>query len=163
MVPLTETQRQFAADNHDLIYAFLHKKGLSASEYYDVAALGFLQAVQRYLTQPWLKRYAFPTIAWRAMGRSIAMDCRAEIRRKNAERQYLERRQPRSLDIREETEARLILHEAFSSATPEQYRLAGLRAQGYSVKEAAQIQGIQVKQAHRLLEELRKVCGHLHI
>ena len=163
LAPLTVAQQLFAAEHHDLIYAFLHRKGVNVNEYYDIAAMGFLHAVQRYLTQPWLRRYAFPTIAWRAMGQSLAMDCRAEIRRKKAERLYLECCQTHLPDIREEAESRLILHDALSMASPEQYRLAGLRAQGYNVKEAAKMQGIQVKQAHRILAELRNICMHLYI
>lgn len=97
------------------------------------------------------------------MGRDVAADRRAEIRRKNAERQYLDGSRVWSPDIREEAESRLILHKAYSVASPEQYRTANLRAQGYSFKETAQMQGIQVKQARRLLEELRKICTHLYI
>ncbi len=77
------------------------------------------------------------------MGRDVAADRRAEIRRKNAERQYLDGSRVWSPDIREEAESRLILHKAFSVASPEQYRTANLRAQGYSFKETAQMQGIQ--------------------
>ena len=45
---MTEEQRQFAADRHNLIYAFLHEKGWAPGEYYDIAAFGFLRAVMRY-------------------------------------------------------------------------------------------------------------------
>lgn len=57
----------------------MSRGGLPAGEYYDVAALGFLHAVQRYLTQPWLRKYSFPTIAWQAMGREVAKDYRMII------------------------------------------------------------------------------------
>lgn len=97
------------------------------------------------------------------MSRDIAMDCRTEMRRKYAERQYLDCCRTWSPDIREEAESRLILHESFSSASHEQYQLARRRAQGYNVKEAAHMEGIPVKQARKLLEELRKVCVHLNI
>lgn len=157
LVPLTQVQQQFAAENHDLIYAFLNRGGLPVSEYYDVAALGFLHAVQRYLTQPWLKKYAFPTIAWQAMGREIAKDYRAEARRRNAERLYLDTCRARPPTIHEEAEAKLILHETFARSSPEQFQLARLRAQGYTVKEAALSQGIQLKRAYQLLGELRQL------
>ena len=60
---LSPEQRQFAAEQHNLIYAYLKEKGLYHEEYYDIAALGYLQAVKRYLTQPALRQYAFSTIA----------------------------------------------------------------------------------------------------
>ena len=42
---MTEEQRRYAAENHDLIYRFLREKGWSVDEYYDVAAFGYLTAV----------------------------------------------------------------------------------------------------------------------
>lgn len=47
---LSLEQRQFAAEQHNLIYAYLNEKGLYHEEYYDIAAFGYLQAVKRYLT-----------------------------------------------------------------------------------------------------------------
>ena len=68
---MTERQRRFAAKNHNLIYRYLHEKGWEVSEYYDIAAFGYLRAVRRYLTEPGLSIYAFSSIAWRAMAQSI--------------------------------------------------------------------------------------------
>ncbi len=50
-VPLTEAQRRFAAQYHALIYGFLLEKKLEIREYYDIAAIGYLHAVQRYFTE----------------------------------------------------------------------------------------------------------------
>ena len=44
---LTEPQRQFAEEHHALIYQFLLDRRLDICEYYDIAALGYLRAVQR--------------------------------------------------------------------------------------------------------------------
>lgn len=63
---MTERQRRFAAKNHNLIYRYLHEKGWEVSEYYDIAAFGYLRAVRRYLTEPGLSIYAFSSIAWQA-------------------------------------------------------------------------------------------------
>ena len=54
---LTEPQRQFAEEHHALIYQFLLDRRLDICEYYDIAALGYLRAVQRYLTRPALSQY----------------------------------------------------------------------------------------------------------
>ena len=67
MKELTEKQRDFAERNHGLVYSFLHSRNLPEDEFYDVAVFGFLRAVQRYTEEPKLKRYAFSTIAFRAM------------------------------------------------------------------------------------------------
>lgn len=86
---MKERQRRFAAKNHNLIYRYLHEKGWEVSEYYDIAAFGYLRAVRRYLTEPGLSIYAFSSIAWQAMTQSIASFLRAEARRKDAERRYI--------------------------------------------------------------------------
>lgn len=70
-VPLTEAQRRFAAQYHALIYGFLLEKKLEIREYYDIAAIGYLHAVQRYFTEKSLHRYRFSTIAWRSMNSSL--------------------------------------------------------------------------------------------
>ena len=155
LTPITEDHRQFAELHHGLVYAFLRETGHISNEYYDAAALGFLQAVQRYLTQPWLRRYAFPTVAWRAMGRGVATEHRTEERRRNAEQRYLDDPGGRPPNLREELETRLIFHDLIAEASEEQHRLALLRLQGCSMAEAAQAQGMGVKRARRLLKDLR--------
>ncbi len=163
LAPLTEEQRQFAEQHHGLIYAFLRETGHSAAEYYDAAALGFLQAVQRYLTQPWLRRYAFPTVAWKAMGRGVSTEHRTQERRWNAERRYLDDPWARQSNFHEELESQLIFHDLMAGASEEQHQLALMRLRGCSIAEAARSQGMGVKKARRLLNELREIFVHLYI
>lgn len=162
LAPLTEEQRRFAEQHHGLVYAFLKETSHSAVEYYDAAALGFLQAVQRYLTQPWLRRYAFPTVAWRAMGRGVSTEHRTEERRRNAERRYLDDPRARQPNLYEELETQLIFHDLMTGASEEQHRLALMRLRGCSMAEAARAQGIGVKRARRLLKELHSDYVLLH-
>lgn len=128
---MTEEQRQFAAERHNLIYAFLHEKGWAPSEYYDIAALGYLRAVIRYLPQPHLQRYAFSTIAWWAMTQSISTYHRAEVRRLDSERKYRCTSHSPPLDPYEELEANLLLHDLAAMTSEKQYNLAAMRLQGY--------------------------------
>ena len=114
---LTLDQRQFAAEQHNLIYAYLNEKGLYHEEYYDIAAFGYLQAVKRYLSQPALRQYAFSTIAWRAMRQSIAAFHRSEERRKAAERAFAES-QPVATDAWDALEGSLILHDLGGNLQP---------------------------------------------
>ncbi len=159
---LDHAQRQFAAERHGLIFAFLHNNGWDAGEYYDIAALGFLRAVRRYLTEPDLAQYAFSTVAWRSMGQSIAAFHRAEARRRAAERRYLETKPSVAPDLLVELEAGLILHDLASVSSEEQYRLANLRLQGYSVAEIARTYQISPKRVRRLLKELYRVYLKLY-
>lgn len=68
---LTDEQRKFAEENHDLVYAFLKENGLDKSKYYDVVIFGFLCAVQEYYENPVLQQYKFATIAWKKMKREV--------------------------------------------------------------------------------------------
>ena len=159
---MTEEQRQFAADRHNLIYAFLHEKGWAPGEYYDIAALGFLRAVMRYLSEPGLRQYAFSTVAWRAMGQSITSYHRTEARRLESEQRYLQTVQPHNADPYEELEANLILHDLVTMTSEEQYRLASMRLQGYSIAETARSQGMSPKRVRKLLREMYQVYLKLY-
>ena len=122
--------------------------------------MGYLSAVRRYLTQPKLRRYAFSTIAWKSMERSIAAFQRAEAQRMQAEHRYLET-MPRK-DPMEELEARLFLHDLASVASRPQYELAALRLQGCSIAEAARQSDMTPKRVRRLLKELYRVYFQLY-
>lgn len=112
--------------------------------------------MQRYLTQPRLKRYAFSTIAWQSMARSVAAERRAEECRRQAEQRYLAAVPVRPPSLDTGAEEHLLLRDLMAGASQEQHRLALLRLRGCTLKEAAQIQGMGVKRARRLLEELRR-------
>ena len=71
--PLTENERKFASDNHNLIYAYLHKYGYDIETYYNIAVFGYLEAVQEYLRDAELQgKYIFPIIAFRRMRSAIS-------------------------------------------------------------------------------------------
>lgn len=159
---LTDEQRQFAAENHGLIYRYLHERGWTVGEYYDVAALGYLYAVWRYLTVPSLRQYAFSTVAWRGMEHSISSFHRAQARERETERRYLETARMTAPDPMEELEARLIFHDLASISSPEQIELASLRLQGYSIAETARSKGMDSRRVRKLLRELYRVYLKLY-
>ena len=71
MKVLTDEQRKFAEDNHDLVYAFLKENGLEPGQYYDIVVFGFLCAVQEYCEKRGLKKFSFATLAWKRMRREV--------------------------------------------------------------------------------------------
>ena len=160
---MTERQRRFAAKNHNLIYRYLHEKGWEVSEYYDIAAFGYLRAVRRYLTEPGLSIYAFSSIAWRAMAQSIASFLRAEVRRKDAERRYISEAAAAIPDPFAELEARLLLHDLAAVSSKQQYELAEMRLQGYSIAGIALAQGMPKIRIRRLLKELYRAYFQLYM
>lgn len=91
------------------------------------------------------------------MARGVAADHRAEARRRNAEQRYFESAHAEVPCPYAGQEERLMFHELMTEASGEQRRLAQLRIQGYSLKEAAHVQAIQVRQARKLLDGLRQL------
>ena len=160
---MTERQRWFAVKNHNLIYRFLHEKGWEVSEYYDIAAFGYLRAVRRYLTEPGLSIYAFSSVAWRAMAQSIAAFLRAEARRKAAERRYIREAAAMAPDPFAELEARLLLHDLAAVSSKQQYELAEMRLQGYTIAEIALAQEMPKIRIRRLLKELYRSYIKLYV
>ena len=74
--PLTLEEQVFAAQNHNLVYAFLQEKELSEEVFYDVVIFGYMRAVQEYVSGTRFRVYAFSTIAWKRMENSVSNYCR---------------------------------------------------------------------------------------
>ena len=140
---------------------FLRRENYSADEYYDIAALGFLRAVNRWFSDMGTRRCRFSTIAWSAMRQSIASYRRAETRRRETERKYLDN-VPTQPDLLEETEYNILLHDLAAKAGHGQYELARLRMQGYSVAEVAEKQGMPPHRVRKLLKEMFQVYLRLY-
>ena len=75
---LTDKERLFAEQHHNVIYTFLNTCRLREEDFYDVAALGYLRAVKRYHREEKLQQYKFNTIAWQAMRGSVGNKKRAD-------------------------------------------------------------------------------------
>jgi len=66
-IPLTPEQADFATENHNLIYGFLHKHKLPVDDFYDVAAMGLIRAIQTYSQSEKARQYQFGAIAYGQM------------------------------------------------------------------------------------------------
>lgn len=62
-VRLTKKEKEFAAQNHNLIYTIMRQEHIPIEEYYGEAAYGYLRAVMKWHRQPNLRQYCFSTIA----------------------------------------------------------------------------------------------------
>ena len=56
---LTEGQKRFAEEHHEVLESFLKYRSLPFDEYYDIVVFRFLRAVQQYDEREDLKKYSF--------------------------------------------------------------------------------------------------------
>lgn len=137
--PMTQEERDFAEQNHNLVMQFLHCKCLSMDDYYDVVIFGYLSAVQQYIRKPPVD-VEFKAMAFRAMKdavlreseyRSRAKRCGVTVGLDDAEltdpRQDTERR----------VEGKALLEQVVNVATPREARIINLLINGFALHEAA--------------------------
>ena len=77
--PLTEEQRNIVTKNHDLIYAFAHKKNISIDEYYDVLAIGLCKAAKSFDND----KGEFSTFAYTCMNNELN-ECWRSLNKKSS-------------------------------------------------------------------------------
>ena len=147
--PTTLTTGTYSAR---LNYRILYKTNCNTS-YYDIAAIGYLHAVQRYFTEKSLHRYRFSTIAWRSMNSSLNTFRRQEQRRQSHEFSYQAAHPPPD-DAFDALRARLLLHDLFLLADEEQALLIRHRLHGCSLAETARREGMSVKRVRHRLKAL---------
>ena len=144
---------RFAEKNHKLVYAFLQEQRYDG-DYYDLAVMGYLRAVERYCSHAYLRRFSFSTVAYRAMQQSIVSWKRGESRRRQAEEAYC------ALYGRRETVCDAELPEAYffselqKCGTPQQAAFALLRLHGYSIAEIAARYKLDPRRVRRMLKSL---------
>lgn len=172
-IPLTPEQRLFAADNHDLVYAFLRERNLPENEYYDIVIFGFLRAVRRYFTEAALRQYKFSTIAWNCMYVDLFNYLKAQHRQKRTATVVsihiskhddlpLEEAIAGTDELMQQLETRLLLHDLASRVSKQQMDMVRLRNSGYSDRDIAQKQNISMSQVKKLLNEVRLVLKAMY-
>lgn len=165
---LTDLERKFACEHHQLIYGFLNRHMLPEDEYYGVAALGYLHAVHRYLDESELQRFSFSTIAYRAMAQSVSQYRRSLQRQACPDGTlsldtdgYTGRSPGFAASATEqaayaELEERLLLHALVKELSPRQNEVVRLRLLGYGIHEVAQLQAVSDKKIRKLLRQIRE-------
>jgi RNA polymerase sigma-70 factor (ECF subfamily) len=165
---LTDSQREFAAEHHELVIRFLRRRRLDMNEYYDVVVFGYLSAVQQYDQRPELREYKFGTIAGKRMHASLWNHYRSLYAAKRGEI-------PLSLDARygegaalsetvpspgasviEYAEIREKWRDIQQYATPKQLQALRLRVVGYSGTEIGEVLHISPKTASGRICRLRR-------
>lgn len=167
-IALTPEQREFAEQNHGLLYSFLNKKHLSQDEYYDIVVFGYLRAVKEYLEKPNLNKYTFAIVAWVKMqsalsdfyksqsrgmrqGHVISMDAVGDKNLTLSD--VLAGPDPLMQDF----ETELMLHELAGRVSRQQMRVIRMKVDGYGIKEIARAQKTTVKTIKGLLQDARSM------
>lgn len=65
--PLTEEERAFAEENHNLIYGYIRSHQLDIEEWYDILIIPYLNSVKKYFIYEKLQKYSFSLICYRTL------------------------------------------------------------------------------------------------
>lgn len=147
--PLTPEQSRYAAEHYSLVHKFLKRKRLSEDTFFDVVIFGYLYAVKRYLEEEELQNWAFSTIAWKAMRRTVGHYWASQARpSRKAVVCSLDNTDPErpdltlyelypdlSEDVELELEDKMLEAAMLSRLTKEQRKLVFLREAGWSERE----------------------------
>ena len=167
---LTPEQQSFAADNHNLVYAFLNEKKLSDDDFYDVVVFGYLRAVKRFFEEPNLsQKYSFSTIAWGAMRSKLFNHYKSNSRQGQytstvsldafiyGDDEALSLQEvlsaPDSNTVDFETE--LIMLELASKVSKREMDVIRMKADGFGVREIARAKRMPMRGVNELLAGVR--------
>ena len=139
--PMTQEEREFAEQKHDLVIDFLRYRRLPMDDFYDIVIFGYLSAVQQYFRDP-PAGVEFRVMAFRAMKDAILRDGEYRTRAKrcgcavslNDKASMIP--DPRQ-DTERQVEGKALLKQAASVATPKEARIINLLIGGFALHEAA--------------------------
>ena len=164
--PMTDAEQKFAADNHDLVYAFLNRCNLSETSFYDVVIFGYLRSVQEYFERPNLRQYAFSTLAWKRMQSALSNHRRYLGRlRRSAPTisldDYVDEEKTHHIsdivsyhnDIAQQIETNALLDELTGKLPPRTMRIIRMKIEGYKMHDIAKAEHITFRTIKRLLED----------
>ena len=139
--PMTQEERDFAEQHHDLVIDFLRYRRLPMDEFYDVVIFGYLSAVQQYIRNPPVG-VNFKAMAFRAMKDAVLRESEYRTRAKRCGVTVgLDDAGSTLTDPRQDTERRVegkaLLEQVVNMATPREARIINLLIDGFALHEAA--------------------------
>ena len=155
---MTQEERDFAEQHHDLVIDYLCRKRLPTDDFYDVVIFGYLSAVQQYFRNP-PAGVAFKAMAFRAMKDSVLRESEYHARAKRCgitvgldDAELTDHRQ----DTEQQIEGKVLLEQAVNVATPREARIIDLLIDGFALHEAAKLLKIPRAAAVSCMENF---CG----
>ena len=139
--PMTQAEREFAEQHHDMVIDYLRYRRLPMDDFYDIVIFGYLSAVQQYFRNP-PAGVEFKAMAFRAMKDSILRAGEYHSRAKRSGVTVgLDDVGNTLADPRQDTERRVegkaLLEQVVNVATPREARIIKLLIDGFALHEAA--------------------------
>lgn len=174
--PLSETERKFAEENHNLVYSFLHRYNYSLEEYYNIVIFGYLKAVQVYYRREDIKgKFDFAFIAWQYMRAELGNHFRMENAKKrkqdgkliSLDAVYAEMETLHNTIGGKSAESSVmekeLLNDIMKNLSETQQEIAQLKITGYSNKEVYQVKGIKQSTYYKELKRIRNIVEEILI
>jgi RNA polymerase sigma-70 factor (ECF subfamily) len=162
---MTKTECGFASDNYYCIEDFLRKARLDANEYYDVVILDYLKAVQNYLNTDLKERFPFEVIAFMYMKRAVNHHYRGlKALKRNSGNGTDSSYEGMEIFIGDsesfsETEFKQAVAEIMEKLTDEQQRIFLEKLEGYTLKEIAKNNGINIRRVYNQFGKIKEVVA----
>lgn len=170
MHKLTDVQRNFAEENHNLIQNFLFYNQLNRADYYDVVALGYLEAVQTYDEDSRARQCKFETIAsrkmcdclfehWRYNGRLKRKACLVSLDGTVYEDSGLtlsDTIEAKNVKCEDLVFQRLMIEEVMVHMTEKEKKVVQMKAAGFSGREIGTACGVTISGVYGRLYRMRK-------
>lgn len=152
--PMTQEEREFAEQKHDLVIDFLRYRRLSVNDFYDIVIFGYLSAVQQYFRNPPVG-VDFKAMAFRAMKDAVLRDGEYHARAKRCgitvsldDVELTDHRQ----DTEQRIEGKALLEQAASVATLNEAKIIRFLLDGFALHEAARFLKIPRATAESCME-----------
>ena len=137
--PMTQEEREFAEQHHNLVIDFLRYRRLPMDDFYDIVIFGYLSAVQQYFRNP-PADVKFKAMAFRAMKDSVLRDGEYNTRAKRCGSIVsldTDTIPDPKQDVERQTERKALLEQAASVATPREAKIIRFLVDGFALREAA--------------------------
>lgn len=137
--PMTQEERDFAEQRHNLVIDFLRYRCLPMDDFYDIVIFGYLSAVQQYIRNP-PAGVNFKAMAFRAMKDAVLREGEYHSRAKRCgvtvDLDDVELTDPKQ-DTEQRVEGKALLEHLVNEATSREARIINLLIDGFDLHEAA--------------------------
>ena len=135
--PMTQEEREFAEQKHDLVVEFLRRRHLPMNDYYDIVIFGYLSAVQQYFRDPPIGVELKDSILRGREYNSRAKRCGVTVSLDDADNPVTASNPAQ--DTERQIEGKSLLEQAASVATPKEAKIIGFLLDGFALHEAARL------------------------